>query len=262
LQYSIYINGEYRSNVNGGVTNVAGCDVALNPSGDLYTGCNWQSVDLHEFDVQDWAVTIAVDALDAGGTGGWIGTAIVNGVEYPTDDSGAWKCFGGATNQVGLDGGWSAVNSGWHGDAPPDGWSTSDGTFDDSAWTETTSFGANGVGPWGDVNRHRTSAVGAGGLGTISDTSEWIWSADPNGHNDVYCRLVVPCPAASTLPTPIAPGDFTLEGSAVLDSTGQILSITQVQGSQSGRAWSPVPITATDDVMINFDFYCGDGSSA
>ena len=87
--YALYINGEYRENVNGGVTNVDGCDDAVNPVGDAYTGCNWQSIDRHAIDVQDWAVTIAVDALDAGGTGGWIGTANINGVEYNTNSD--WK---------------------------------------------------------------------------------------------------------------------------------------------------------------------------
>ena len=47
--YALYINGEHRSNVNGGRTNVDGCNTARNQFGDPYTGCNWQSVDLHEF---------------------------------------------------------------------------------------------------------------------------------------------------------------------------------------------------------------------
>ena len=68
---------------------VNGCDVATNQFGDAYTGCNWQSVDLHYFSVNGPFV-IAVDALDAGGAGGWVGTAIVNGVEYPTNS--AWRC--------------------------------------------------------------------------------------------------------------------------------------------------------------------------
>lgn len=53
-------------------------------------------------------------------------------------------------------------------------------------------MGANGVGPWGDVNREM-GAVDDGGLGTISASSEWIWSTDADAHNDVYCRLTVPC---------------------------------------------------------------------
>ena len=88
--YALYINGRYQSNVNGGRTNVDGCDTAQNQFGDPYTGCNWQSVDLHEFSVNG-PLVIAVDALDAGGTGGWVGTAVVNGVEYPTNSG--WRCW-------------------------------------------------------------------------------------------------------------------------------------------------------------------------
>lgn len=139
--YALYINGEYRENVNGGITNVNGCADALNPMGDSYTGCNWQSVDQHNIDLTADSVVLAVDALDAGGTGGWIGTATVNGVEYTT--SADWKCISGETH--GQDGGWSQVNSDWHGDPAPDGWSMPG--FDDSSWPAATEFGANGVGP-------------------------------------------------------------------------------------------------------------------
>ena len=68
--------------------------------------CNWQSVDLHTFDNLPGPLVIGVDALDAGGTGGWIATANVNGVEYPTNSQ--WRCFHGATT-AGQDGGWSDV---------------------------------------------------------------------------------------------------------------------------------------------------------
>jgi hypothetical protein len=185
--YALYINGDYQANVNGGRTNVANCDTATNQFGDPYTGCNWQSVDLHEFSSLPGPLTIGVDALDAGGTGGWIGTAVVNGVEVPTNDR--WRCFHGEET-AGQNGGWSDVNAGWHGDAPPDGWMMPD--FDDSAWPYANSLGANGVGPWGDVNREMGD-VDDGGLGVISASSEWIWSVDADAHNDVYCRITIPC---------------------------------------------------------------------
>ena len=185
--YALYINGAYAENVNGGRTNVANCDTATNQFGDPYTGCNWQSVDLHEFSGLSGPLVLGVDALDAGGTGGWIGTAVVNGVTYPTNNR--WRCFHGATT-AGQNGGWSDVNAGWHGDAPADGWMNPN--FDDSAWPYASSLGANGVGPWGDVNREMGS-VDDGGLGFITDNSEWIWSVDADAHNDVYCRLTIPC---------------------------------------------------------------------
>ena len=52
---------------------------------DAYTGCNWQSIDSHAIDIQYSAVTIYVDFFDVGGTGGWIGTANINGVKYNTN---------------------------------------------------------------------------------------------------------------------------------------------------------------------------------
>lgn len=113
--YALYIQGQYQANVNGGRTNVDGCDASTNQFGDPYTGCNWQSVDLHEFAGIQGPLVIAVDALDAGGAGGWIGTAVVNGVEYPTNDR--WRCWHGS--EVGQSGGWSNVNSDWHGEALP-----------------------------------------------------------------------------------------------------------------------------------------------
>ena len=62
----------------------------------------------------------------------------------------------------------------------------------DTEWDEAFTFGANGVGPWGDVNREMGD-VDDGGLGVISAASEWIWSQDKDAHNDVFCRLTVPC---------------------------------------------------------------------
>eukprot|EP01052_Picozoa_sp_SAG31_P047104 SAG31_NODE_9284_length_1304_cov_1.387552_2_plen_225_part_01 len=59
---------------------------------------------------------------------------------------------------------------------------------------------------WGDVNREM-GAVDDGGLGTISDESQWIWSDEPDAHNDVYCRLEIPvtCDTDGPAPTPPPP---------------------------------------------------------
>ena len=101
--YALYLNGAYQANVNGQRTNVANCDTATNQFGDSYTGCNWKSVDLHTVTSLPGPLVIGVDALDAGGTGGWIATANINGVEYPTNNQ--WRCFHGSTT-AGQDGGW------------------------------------------------------------------------------------------------------------------------------------------------------------
>jgi len=59
-------------------------------------------------------------------------------------------------------------------------------------WPTATEHGPNGAPPWGDVNREM-GEVDDGGLGHISDGSQWIWSPDRDAHNDVYCRLSVSC---------------------------------------------------------------------
>ena len=233
--YALYINGAYQTNVNGGATNVEGCEVALTPSGDPYTGCNWQSVDLHEFSNIPGPVTLAVDALDAGGAGGWIGTAVINGITYDTGPNTAWKCISGSDEGHGQDGnvgadgavaGWSQVNSGWHGDPPPYGWARAH--FDDSDWPRPTSFGGYDSAPWGDINRD----MGMDSLGAISTDSQWVWTSDNQAHNDIYCRLTVPCgrpqpppgpPPPAKIPhvmegaTQVSPGDFALTGSAKVE---------------------------------------------
>ena len=118
------------------------------------------------------------------------------------------RCLPGGEND-GQDGGWSQVNNGWHGDPPPAGWADHDVNFDDSAWAPASEFGLNGVGPWGDVNREM-GAADDGGLGVISADAQWIWSADPDAHNDVYCRLVVSCGGGGGGGSPVAPtGDFS-----------------------------------------------------
>ena len=164
--YALYVNGNYRGNVNGGRTNIACPDA--NGFGDPYTGCNWQSVDQHTIR-ESGPLVLAVDALDGGGTGGWVGTAVVYGVEYPTNSG--WRCFHSTT-------------------APDAGWMMAD--FVDVGWPAAFEYGFNGVAPWGDVNREM-GAVDDGGWGMISETSQWIWSEDKDAQDDVYCRLVIPC---------------------------------------------------------------------
>ena len=154
-------------------------------------------MDLHEISLIATDVVLAVDALDAGGAGGWIGTAVVNGVTYNTNSD--WKCISGDTH--GQQGGGSNVNAGWHGDPPPAGWS--EVGFDDSAWVPATQFGANGVGPWGDVNREM-GTVDDGGDGTIAADAQWIWTENNNNHNDIYCRLVIPGGCVAAPPGPPA----------------------------------------------------------
>ena len=262
--YALYINGQYQSNVNGGATNVAGCDQATNPSGDPYTGCNWQSIDLHEFNNIPGPVTFAVDALDAGGIGGWIGTAVVNGVTYDSTPNSAWRCTSGDPAAHGQDGGWSQVNPGWHGDPPPYGWARSH--FDDSDWRPPTSIGAYDSGPWNIQNNQ-------GSLGTLSPSSQWLWTEDADQHNDIYCRLTVQCGRPQPPAPPAAQAPRTMEGATAHAASsfevtgnaqiqGDVISVTQVANSQQGTAFKRMDIDVREPFTLGFEMYCGDGSGA
>ena len=129
------------------------------------------------------------------------------------------------------------------------------------------------MGPWGDVNRD----MGMNSAGSVSPTAEWIWTSDNDAHNDIYCRLTVPCgrPAGPAGPPPPAQIPHTLEGataisvtdpnwqlsgSAVLDS--DVISLTQVVNSQQGFAFYPIATTAADAFTVQFQMYTGDGSGA
>ena len=71
-------------------------------------------------------------------------------------------------------------------DGPPAGWKSAG--FDDSSWNNAGVTGGNGAAPWGLRP-------------DISVESQWIWTADPLGHEHVYCRYLshhvhLDCPAA------------------------------------------------------------------
>ena len=60
--------------------------------------------------------------------------------------------------------------------------------FDDRGWEQAADLGVNGVAPW----FHRP---------VISNAAHWIWTAQPTGHDRVFCRYTKPngainCPAA------------------------------------------------------------------
>eukprot|EP01050_Picozoa_sp_SAG11_P001252 SAG11_NODE_53_length_19648_cov_14.691902_14_plen_178_part_00 len=158
--------------------------LSLVPPHNKDTGCNWQSVDLIEFS-RPGPVVIGVDALDAGGIGGLVVTVRTDdGRVFPSSPR-YWKCWEGGSHGGDDAADWSQVGGSWHGTDGPNGWELP--VFDDSSWPYAHSLGRNGIDPWGDVNRE----MGMDSQGTISPDSEWIWTADENLHNDVFCRLVV-----------------------------------------------------------------------
>ena len=245
--------------------------------GDSYTACRWQSLDHHVFENLEGPMVIAVDAVDLGGVGGMIATVVAGGIEYSSGaDSGPqWKCIAGTQTQ-GPNGGHSA-------EPPPQGWMERD--FDDSAWPTASTFGINGVGPWGDVNRFSE------GNGLISPTSRWIWTQDNNAVDDIYCRLTIPCGGGSSSPSPSPEGPhefqfpclelnpptcqaqrigadtFTLTGSALLVENQ--LSLTQTENNQNGMAYIQMDqrvrggsTNPSGQVTIIYEIYTGDGSGA
>lgn len=76
-----------------------------------------------------------------------------------------WKC--------------TAVNTP-HMTAPPEQWN--EVTFNDQQWESAIALGKNGEGVWNSVK--------GGPEDGISRQANWIWTADNEGHNDIYCRYV------------------------------------------------------------------------
>ena len=114
----------------------------------------------------DTPTIYAIDAYDTNGIASLIASIDHCGELIVTHNN--WKC-----EQFGDDG-------------PPAGWKSA--TFDDSTWNNAGIAGGNGAAPWGF-------------RADVSGESQWIWTADPNGHDHVYCRYLshhVPlnCPAA------------------------------------------------------------------
>ena len=128
---------------------------------------DYTTVQGHTFTEACTAPTIyAIDAYDTGGVASLLFEA--NHCGELILSSSSWKC-----EQFGND-------------DPPDGWTTID--FDDSTWNAAGDAGDNGADPWGFRQ-------------DISQEAHWIWTADPNGHDHVYCRyksthVPLDCPAA------------------------------------------------------------------
>ena len=128
---------------------------------------DWRTVQGHTFTAScDTPTIYAIDAYDTGGVASVI--AQINHCGEMVLTSSAWKC-----EQFGEDG-------------PPSDWKSA--SFDDSRWNQAGVAGGNGVNPWGLRQ-------------DVSGESQWIWTADPNGHDHVYCRYLShhharDCPAA------------------------------------------------------------------
>ena len=146
------------------------------------SGSNWMQTDRWTFEAScDENTVYGIDAWDEGGIASMIGTI------YHCDEmiltSNAWKCLPRCAE--------GATGLGTVGCTDTAAWNNPDGdAFDDWWWTPAATAGDNGVGPWG----HRPQ---------ISGEAHWIWSADPDEHNEVRCRYEsshqpIDCPAAQS----------------------------------------------------------------
>ena len=131
-------------------------------------GSNWAVTDTFQFNAECSEPTVyAIHATDAEvttqGVGGLIADIAHCGESILTSEK--WKC--------------TAVNTP-HMTTPPEQWN--EATFDDQQWETAISLGKNGGGVW--------AAVKGGAEDGISRDSEWIWTSDNEGHNDIYCRYV------------------------------------------------------------------------
>ena len=118
------------------------------------------------------------EANRTGGIGGIMASVTVDGKEYNSGAS--WRCWqpSGHSNSivhtgVGM-GLWTNV------DEPPTDWEKA--TFDDNAWPAAVAIAVLGSGPWG-----------GGHNANFPPTAEWMWTEESNAHNDIFCRIVIPC---------------------------------------------------------------------
>jgi len=99
---------------------------------------------------------IALDGRDAGGPAAFIG--VFNGVPTKPSD---WRCKDTSS--------------------PGQGWNTNN--FDDSSWPQAVSYSRN------DAN-NIWRQVGGGSRPDIPADAQWLWTADNNNHDRVFCRYV------------------------------------------------------------------------
>ena len=204
-----------------------------------------------------------------------IATVRIDGTgEVIPTSSDRWKCWEGGGHG---EGGGSEVDSQWHGVDGPNGWELPG--FDDSSWEGASSLGANGVPPWGDVNRD----MGMDSKGYVTADSEWIWTSEANLHNDIFCRLVVACgPPPPPAPRCTGTVDISVDNAYVLYLNGhaqssghqnmnvqgctqesEVLQLTAAAASQVGTAFYALNgIDGTSPITVRYQMYTGDGSGA
>lgn len=139
--------------------------VSTDNAHDLYvngqlmgTASNWNQASSYTVSLHSGQNVIAVKGMDAGGVAAFIANLSWSGGSAVSDAS--WKVT--TTEQPG----WADVG------------------FDDSAWTNATTYGAYGASPWGTRVAGFPTETGA----------QWIWSSKNAADNVVYLRYRILIP--------------------------------------------------------------------
>jgi hypothetical protein len=180
------------------------------------SGSSWQSVEEYAIAVSasDGQLVIAIDATDAevsnAGIGGLLAEVTIAGKVFGSDDS--WKCWSN---------GEAAADS--HDATPPDGWTVA--SYDDSDWPVAAMHSGFADSRWGfgaatacngcdNIWNHVFGHSNPG----ISENANWIWTADQEVHNDVFCRVTIDLTGAGS---PAVDREFYF-GDAVPDSGTEV----------------------------------------
>ena len=147
------------------------------------SGQSWSVADTYKFQAPvTKALVVAIDGVDAEQGRGGVGAIMAqvristpHSVGFVTDANDWWCWTHGAQAQAGL----SAK--------PPKGWNLPSFTPTvGGGWAHPSQYGRNDdpTTVWHRVKR--------GDIKGISPNAQWIWTADKDKHNDVYCRLTIP----------------------------------------------------------------------
>jgi hypothetical protein len=190
-------------------------------------GSDWTTTGSHDFTVpQGAAVVVGIDAVDSGGTGALLVQIRVGPDLFVSDRF--WKCQSAASEQP-LP--WGSTDT--HMEHPePHGWKLPG--FNDLIWEPAVRWPSNVTSCNGCDNPWSRYGPIKGINPDISQSAQWIWTADARSDDDVLCRLEF-----SPSITAEAPSDHLPVGDALMlvdDSYLQLESMT-LGGAVAVSAW-------------------------
>jgi hypothetical protein len=152
-----------------------------------------QSADVFEFDELDGPLVVAIEGRSMAGVGALLVNINVNGEDHPS--SSAWRCTTPTPDKPDPDR-WLDMQIWENGPPPGEDWNLP--LFDDADWPQAIEHAAVGGGPWATVGALSPITPPAG-ADYFPTTAKWIWTADNVDHNNVYCRISIPCGRDSQL---------------------------------------------------------------